>query len=119
VSSAASTPAIPAKPEMKTNPWFIASAVTGVTGFVVAAPAGYIWLMMKLTQSTCSSVVGSSGGGIFCASEAVRDRWFAATMVGLTLGVAGTIGLVAIPSKVQIAPTASTNSAGAVVLGQF
>jgi hypothetical protein len=112
----------PAKvaPEKKTNPWFVASAATGVTGFVVGVPAAYVWGMMKLLESTCDPTrVGGGSSSFFCTSDAVRDRWLAAAVIGLSVGVVGTIGLVAFPSKIQIAPSATANGGSAAVVAHF
>jgi len=103
------------RPEMETNPWWVASVATGVTGFVVGVPAGYVWGMMAIMNSTCTPVTST----IFCASDGVRNTWLAVAAVGLTLGVAGTIGIAAFPRKIQVAPTATPGGAGAAVIGQF
>ena len=112
-STTVAKPGSPA-PETKTNPLFIASAATGVAGFVVGLPAGYVWGMMALISPTCH---GTSP--FFCASDDVRNTWFAVAAVSLSVGVIGTIGLVAFPSKIQVVPTASTNGGGAALTGQF
>ncbi len=114
-ATGAMTPAAARPAEMRTNPWFIASAATGATGFVVAIPAGYIWGMMALLRPTCHGLSDS----IFCASDSVRSTWLTVAAVGLGVGVVGTIGVVAFPRKIQVAPNATSNGAGAVVIGQF
>jgi len=101
-------------PETKTNPLFVASAATGVVGFVVAAPSAYVWGMMALLSPTCRTSTS-----IFCASDDVRNTWFAVAAVGLSVGVLGTIGLVAFPSKIQVVPTATTTGGGAALTAQF
>ena len=113
LAAGASAPA-PA-PEMQTNPWFVASAAAGVTGFVVALPAGYIWLMETLLRGTCRPETNT----LFCVSDDVRTTWLAVAAAGLGAGVLGTIGVAAFPRKIQVAPSAGRNAAGAVVIGQF
>ena len=114
--TASASTAIPApRPETETNPWWIASAATSVTGFVVGVPAASVWGMMALMKSTCTPITST----IFCASDGVRNAWLAVAAVGLSVGVAGTIGIAAFPRKIQVAPTATSTSAGAAVMGQF
>ena len=109
----ASTAAPP--PETETNPLWVASVATGVTGFVVGLPAGYVWGMMAVMSRTCTPLTDT----IFCASDGVRNTWLAVAAVSLTVGVVGTIGIAALPRKIQVAPTATSSGAGAVVIGQF
>ncbi|MBX3222008.1 MAG: hypothetical protein KF795_15935 [Labilithrix sp.] len=104
-----------ARPETRTNPLFVASIATGVTGFVVGIPAGYVWTMTTLLKSTCRPERES----VFCPSDGARTAWFTAAVVGLSVGVLGTIGIAAFPRKIQVAPTASASAAGATVLGEF
>lgn len=114
--SAPPTPAAPAlPPPTETNPLWIASVATGITGFAVGVPAGYVWGMMALTNDACTPL----GGTFFCASDGVRNTWLAVSAVSLTVGVIGTIGIVAFPRKLQVAPSATSNGAGAVLIGQF
>ncbi len=112
---AGTSPAAPSPPEMETNPLWIASVATGVTGFVVGLPAGYVWGMMALMQRTCTPISET----IFCASDGVRNTWLAVAAVSLTVGVVGTVGIGVFPRKIQVAPTATSSGAGAVVIGQF
>ena len=116
-AAAAAAPAGAAAPppEMETNPLWVASVVTGVTGFVVGLPAGYVWGMMAIMKSTCTPLTDT----IFCASDGVRNTWLAVAAVGLGVGVVGTVGIGVFPRKIQVAPTATSSGAGAVVIGQF
>jgi hypothetical protein len=100
---------------MATNPWFIASIATGVTGFAVGLPAGYVWLMMALTKDTCTSLDGKSRESFFCPSDSTRNAWFAAAAIGLAVG---TVGIAAFPQKVKVAPSVSNTGGGAVVIGE-
>ncbi len=102
-------------PKMQTNPWWVASLATSVTGFVVGVPAGYVWGMMAVMQSTCTPISST----IFCASDGVRNTWLAVAAVSLSVGVAGTIGVAALPRKIQVAPSATATGGGAVLVGEF
>ncbi|HVM69885.1 MAG TPA: hypothetical protein VM204_08635 [Gaiellaceae bacterium] len=105
----------PAPGEKRTNPWFVGSLAVGVTGFVVGVPAAYVWGMTALFDRTCTPVTDS----FYCVSDGVRNTWLAVAAVGLTAGVAGTVGLLAFPSKITVAPSATANGAGALVEGRF
>lgn len=117
------------KPEQKTNPWFVASVATGIAGFAVGLPAAYVWGMLKLTQSTCKPIesassssthVDSGSDSMFCTSPGVRDAWFAAAAVGLTVGVVGTLGIAVFPRKVDVGVTPVANGgATATLQGAF
>lgn len=102
-------------PETRTNPLFVGAVATGVTGFVVGVPAGYVWGMTTLLKGTCSPERDS----LFCPSDGVRNAWLVAAVAGLSVGVIGVIGIAALPRKIQVAPTASPSAAGAAVVGVF
>ncbi len=110
----ASDPSAPPA-ETRTNPLFVAAVATGVTGFVVGVPAGYVWGMTTLLKSTCSPDRDS----LFCPSDGTRSAWLVAAAAGLSVGVLGVIGIAALPRKIQIAPAASSSTAGASIRGEF
>ncbi|HVH44178.1 MAG TPA: hypothetical protein VM925_17625 [Labilithrix sp.] len=117
-TSADALPSIP--PRRATNPWFVASIATAVAGFTVALPAGYVWGMLKLTEPTCKVVDAYESGSVFCTSPSVRDAWLAATLVGVSFGVVGTLGIAILPRKVEVVPAASSaNAGGMTVVGRF
>lgn len=113
-ATATATPA----PEMQTNPLFVAAIATGVTGFAVGIPAGYLWVMMTIVKSSCTPQVASSSGP-FCTSEGVRDAWFAAAAIGLTVGTIGTIGIAVVPRKIQVTPVPTRSGAAVILTGEL